>query len=281
MDKNKSTWKIWRLTKVLYFIITIPLVWFWAWVLLLLQEIHRWSYDSGIQINDYYIWALYMILFLISYILLTDLIRRIISYINNWSFNWFIPYIEILKRFFIFIIIIWWIISLILVSLSQNLRNECTWNNEWFNDYWICSCDEWFKMNSNNKCNPFLMNKISWEYSYYYWNDWKNWSIQIYPLNDNEILFYLHISKGAPSYNQWTLFWKVKIKNYYWEFNDNETLCNISFLFSEKNLTLKTLKESDCGFWYWVFADWNYNKISSIIPTTYTSLIGEELNFNR
>lgn len=165
MDKNKSTWKLWRLTKVLYFIITIPLVWLWAWALLLLQEINRWSYSSWIWINDYYIWALYMILFLISYILLTDLIRRIISYINNWTFYWFIPYIEILKRFSIIIIIIWWIISVILISLSQNLRNECTWNNEWFNDYWVCSCYEWY-IRENWSCKKDIKIYDNWEISF-------------------------------------------------------------------------------------------------------------------
>lgn len=170
MDKNKSNWKLWRLTKVLYFIITLPLVLFWAWALLFLQEIHRWSYDLGVRINDYFIWTLYMILFLLSYILVTDFIKRIISYINNWTLNWFISYIEILKRFFILIIIIWWIIPVILVSLSQNLRNECTWNNEWFNDYWVCSCHESYKR-ENWSCKKDIKIYDNWEVSFTY--PWK------------------------------------------------------------------------------------------------------------
>ena len=92
MENKKSNWKIWRLTKVLYFIITLPLVLLWAWTILSSQETYNW----GIWINDYYIWSLYMILFLISYILSTDFIRRVISYINNWNFNWFIDYNKIL-----------------------------------------------------------------------------------------------------------------------------------------------------------------------------------------
>lgn len=190
MDKNKSTWKLWRLIKVLYFIITIPLVWLWAWALLLSQEIRRWSYDSGIQINDYYIWALYMILFLISYLLLTDLIRRIISYINNWTFNWFIPYIKILKKFSILIIIIWWIISFILFSLSKNLRNECTWNNEWFNDYWVCSCYEWY-IKENWSCKKDIKIYDNWEISFSY--PWKliidNKEFEIFKFFEKENIF--------------------------------------------------------------------------------------------
>ncbi|NVP18015.1 hypothetical protein HUU51_04830 [Candidatus Gracilibacteria bacterium] len=159
MDKNKSAGKLWRLTKVLYFIITIPLVGLGAGALLLLQEINRGSYSSGIWINDYYIGSLYMILFLISYILLTDLIRRIISYINNGTFNGFIPYIEILKRFSILIIIIGGIISVILISLSQNLRNECTGNNEGFNDYGVCNCYEGY-IRENGSCKITLEKTI-------------------------------------------------------------------------------------------------------------------------
>ncbi len=132
MENKKSNWKIWRLTKVLYFIITLPLVLLWAWTILSSQETYNW----GIWINDYYIWSLYMILFLISYILSTDFIRRVISYINNWTFNWFIPYIKILKRFFIIIILILWITLITLVSLSNNFKktNNITPTNNFINE---------------------------------------------------------------------------------------------------------------------------------------------------
>ncbi len=246
MDKNKSTWKFWRLTKVLYFIITIPLVWFWAWALLLLQEIHRWSYDSGILINDYYIWALYMILFLISYILLTDLIRRIISYINNWTFNWFIPYIEILKKFFILIIIIWWIISVILVSLSQNLRNECTWNNEWFNDYWVCSCNEWY-IRENWNCKITLektiLNAIPyWSFLREYKEiPWENWVYMWIYIKNYEILSewkheYSFNWEKMPLYSD--CFWNVEWQWIKWEY----------YLFTFKNWRI--LNEKEVPVWF-------------------------------
>ncbi|MFA5917635.1 MAG: hypothetical protein WC850_05380 [Candidatus Gracilibacteria bacterium] len=167
MDKNKSNGKLWRLTKVLYFIITLPLVLFGAGALLFLQEIHRGSYDLGVRINDYFIGTLYMILFLLSYILVTDFIKRIISYINNGTLNGFISYIEILKRFFILIIIIGGIIPVILVSLSQNLRNECTGNNEGFNDYGVCSCHESYKR-ENGSCKKDIKIYDNGEVSFTY-----------------------------------------------------------------------------------------------------------------
>jgi hypothetical protein len=60
--------------------------------------------------------------------------------------------------------------SVILVSLSQNLRNECTWNNEWFNDYWICSCDELY-IRENWVCKKNIKSYDNWEISFTY--PWK------------------------------------------------------------------------------------------------------------
>lgn len=254
MDKNKTTWKLWRLTKVLYFIITIPLVWLWAWALLLLQEINRWSYSSWIWINDYYIWSLYMILFLISYILLTDLIRRIISYVNNWTFGWFIPYVEILKRFSILIIIIWWIISVILVSLSQNLRNECTWNNEWFNDYWVCGCNEWY-IRENWNCKITLEKTILnvipyWSFLREYKEiPWVNWTyLWIYVKN------YLILEEWKQEYSfNWEkmplysdCFWNVEWQWIKWEY----------YLFTFKDW--KILSEKEIPVWF-RFDNLSYN----------------------
>lgn len=222
--------RFWRLTKVLYFIITVPLVILWSWDFLFLQQIHRWNIFHWIYVNDYYIWFLYVILFLISYILWTDLIRRIISYINNWTFNWFIPYIKILKRFSILIIIIWWIISVTLVSLSQNLRNECTWNNEWFNDYWICSCNDLY-LRENWSCKKDIKVYDNWEISFSYpwkliidnkeFEDFKFFekeNILVKKYNFDSLTWYCldwlkNRLEWEINWTMWEWIWRIKTKN--------------------------------------------------------------------
>lgn len=143
MKKQKeSSWKLWRLLKVFYFIITIPLILTISWIVFYSQRIYRWNAYFSIQ--DYYSWILYSLFIIIWYIILTDLFRRIIDYINNWGFKGFISYYSILTKYLFHLIIIWWIVVSVLLGWSQKLKNECTTWNEAFNDYWVCTCDSWY-----------------------------------------------------------------------------------------------------------------------------------------
>ena len=152
-----NTIKLWRLLKVIYFIITIPIVIGGRIWIAISQEIYRWN--NYVTVNDYYIGILYAIIFVVSYIITTDIIRRIISYINHGNFKGFIPYAIILKKYLLKIIIGGIIISIILVALSQKMRNECTWENEEFNEQGICTCKVWYEK-SNLMCIPTIGQKI-------------------------------------------------------------------------------------------------------------------------
>lgn len=155
--------KLWRLTKVLYFLITIPFV--IIGVGLLITEAvqiargvdHNW-YNN--YISDYYLWSVYAIILIIWYLLLTDFIRRIISYIDNWSFSWVFDYVKIIKEkityiIWLFLIICW------LLFWSYQLNNQCTGSNEYFDQYWFCVCREWYVRSENWKCIETFETKVS------------------------------------------------------------------------------------------------------------------------
>lgn len=121
MEKYTSfSWRWWRLTKVLYFLVTIPLIWSLVLVYVLYWSEHYCWVDSY-WINNYvwdpYIWLLIFIACIALYIILTDWLRRILYYVLNWSFDGFLNYKLIftyIKKYFI----VGWILIWILLFLS-------------------------------------------------------------------------------------------------------------------------------------------------------------------
>lgn len=104
-------WKLWRLLKVVYFLITISLFIYFGYVDTFLFG----TWDS----------SLYIISLPIIYIFFTDFLVRLLSYINKWNFIWFIPK----KIYIIWILIICFILILyLLIYLSEtNLFIEKDW----------------------------------------------------------------------------------------------------------------------------------------------------------
>lgn len=198
---NKKSSILWRLLKVIYFVISLPIV-CWAWFFVLTeQKVYRWT--AYFSVNDYYLWAIYWILIILGYIFFTDLLRRIISYIVEWSFNWFFPYIKILKQYFWWIIIIPIILFSALSNSSTALRNECTWSNEWFNNYWVCSCNEWY-IRKNWFCEitlkKLILNKIPyWSFLREYKEiPWKTWVYLWIYINNYTIDEEMNTTKDMP-----------------------------------------------------------------------------------
>jgi hypothetical protein len=90
--------------------------------------------------------------------------------------------------------------------------------------------------------------------------------ITVYPESDDFILFYIDISRGAPSYSMGNHYDRVKIKSnkgiYYIKYEENDNPCSFSFVFAGDQLIIKTVKEgSECGFGGNVFVDGEYYKV--------------------
>jgi hypothetical protein len=110
--------------------------------------------------------------------------------------------------------------------------------------------------------------------------------ITIYPESDDTILFFLDISRGAPSYNMGNMYDRVKIKSgkgvYFNKFEDYDNNCKFSFIFSNNTLVIKTIDNSmDCGFGGNVFADGKYKKTSSAKYDRFTDMTGKIYYFSK
>lgn len=160
MQKNRPSEIIWRLTKVLYFVVTTPLI--LGICVLLLTDTFADKSNSLILIHDRYLWAIYGILVIFSYLLITDLFRRIVSYIGGGKWYWFIPYIELLNGKRIMIqksLIALGVIIILLFIWSYNVREYCTWENEYIDKGWVCACDDWY-IKSEGACIITFEQKI-------------------------------------------------------------------------------------------------------------------------
>jgi hypothetical protein len=228
---------MWRFIKVLYFIITLPIVLVWWNIIFTEQNIYRWN--NYFSVNDYYLWTLYLVLFVLSYIIITDFLRRIISYINKWKFIWFIPYLDILKKYIFLILIIWfWLISF-LINWSENLRNECKWNNEIFNDYWVCICNDWF-IRDKNKCIKDEKMYDDWELSFIY-----PWKLVVSNKEFEDFKFFENVNIHVKKYNFNSLMWSCiewwsEIRS---DWNSNEKNKLFKDLTLENKSILKNIKE--------------------------------------
>jgi hypothetical protein len=92
--------------------------------------------------------------------------------------------------------------------------------------------------------------------------------ITVYEESDESILFYIDISRGAPSYNMGNLYDRVKIKSnkgiYYFKDEESDKPCSFSFVFTDNKLTIKTENDSyDCGFGGNVIVDGEYYKVKN------------------
>lgn len=110
--------------------------------------------------------------------------------------------------------------------------------------------------------------------------------IIIYPESDDSLLFYIDISRGAPSYNMGNLYDRVKIKSnkgiYYVKYEENDNACNFSFVFTGDKLTIKTVNGgNDCGFGGNVSVDGQYYKVKNAKFDYFIDMTGEKYFFNK
>lgn len=150
---NSISLKLWRGLKVIYFLITIPLTILVVSIAFEAPEIYHWTDPSGrsIYVADHSLWLLYSLLIIVGYVILTDLIRRLISYISDGSFKGFIDYMWILIGNFYYILIglglVW-----ILGYKSYDANHQCENNYERYDEYWTCSCWKGYIRNNQGMC---------------------------------------------------------------------------------------------------------------------------------
>ncbi len=108
-------------------------------------------------------------------------------------------------------------------------------------------------------------------------------TIQLYPLNDTSLLFYLDVNRGAPSYNMGAMLGEVQIKDgrAMYSFKEGDYIdCKLNFIFSGDTLSLvSTDGQSDCGFGYGVYADGNYVLKSHELPRFFLTGEGDTIFF--
>lgn len=109
-------------------------------------------------------------------------------------------------------------------------------------------------------------------------------SVMIYPLNDNTVMFFLDVSRGAPSYNSGQLLGQMTIKDnvgtydakQHYEYLD----CTLTFEFSGDQLTVTTGDgKNDCGFGHGVYADNTYKLADKSIPSYFINMAGDTFQF--
>jgi len=107
-------------------------------------------------------------------------------------------------------------------------------------------------------------------------------SVMIYPLEGNAALFFLDLSRGAPSYNSGRLEGRMTIKDNfgtYEEINEYNN-CILKFKFASQQLEITTEdRHSNCGFGGNVNADNIYKLIDKSIPQYYLSVEDEKIFF--
>ena len=163
--------KIRRLVKVSYGLLSIVVI---IWFIVLVSDsfnLYRWwlSYDIH---NKYFI-IVSIVWFIVWWIIFSDLIRRIASYINNWSIKWFINY-----KTYIWYILGILVFSWLIIRLWYQEEDKCkqllqSWES------WICTCLIWYKMDwdtCKREYKIYSTGDISLEYpsEMTLWNDYNN-----------------------------------------------------------------------------------------------------------
>jgi hypothetical protein len=106
----------------------------------------------------------------------------------------------------------------------------------------------------------------------------------IFPETDSTVLFYLDISRGAPSYNLGQLYNRLIIKNnkatYYSKENYDQKGCKWQITINDKILIIKTLDDCyDCGFGANIYADNHYTRKDNKIPVYFIDGHGNKIYF--
>ena len=114
-------------------------------------------------------------------------------------------------------------------------------------------------------------------------------SVTVYPETDSTILFYIDISKGAPSYNLGQLYARLKIKDgegiYFstdFDNTDEKKGCKWQMTIKKQMLTIKTLEDCyECGFGANVIGDNQYTLKNSKIPQFFIDGTNNKIFFSK
>lgn len=212
MKTSSQKWKLWRLIKVLYFIISAPILLAAATLAYIGSEVAR---GENTVVNYFWFFA-WIIIIIISYIIISDLLKRICNYVSYGRFNWFIKTTkEHTSSWFAIVITLTF-----LLILSHNFKDYCSEKWEFINKNGDCECSVGFEKNKNNTCSINTEWKIiekipSWAFL----REFKNvpWE------DDTYIWVYINnykvnpISEENPPYTD--CFWEVEWNSIEWEYH--------------------------------------------------------------
>lgn len=139
---KKTSWgKFRRLFVVLYFLITIPII----LIAIIWIRNNTDIYSRSFYFRNFYKTFFWIIIAIIGYVIITDLFRRIASFIWNWSFSGFLNYRKIFTKhrlyvlFLIILVVTLWILD---NYRTNKIKNSCTWDWEILHKDLTCTCEE-------------------------------------------------------------------------------------------------------------------------------------------
>ncbi|HEY2722344.1 MAG TPA: hypothetical protein VGI82_11495 [Chitinophagaceae bacterium] len=114
----------------------------------------------------------------------------------------------------------------------------------------------------------------------------KTGGVIVYPETDSTILFCIDLNRGVPSYNMGFAYGRLKIIKdggiFYEKPDSAGSGCKWLFVFSKKNLTIRTLDHQyECGFGAGVFADGDFKRASSKIFEFFEDNEGRKFYFRQ
>lgn len=140
-NKKPSWGKFRRLLVVLYFLITIPIV----FIAIVWIRNNTEIYSRSFYFRNFYKTFFRIVIVIVGYIMITDLFRRICSFIWNWSFNGFLNYKKLFTKHRLYVLMLVLLLTTlwILDSYRTNkIKNACTWDWEILHKNLNCTCEE-------------------------------------------------------------------------------------------------------------------------------------------
>ncbi|PZX61929.1 hypothetical protein [Hydrotalea sandarakina] len=109
-------------------------------------------------------------------------------------------------------------------------------------------------------------------------------SVIIYPNSDSTALFYMELSRGAPSYNSGELFGEIQLKDDFGIYDSRkyepDLDCVLKFIFDlNKLVVISQNGHEDCGFGNAVVADHFYYRQNRSIPKYFIDGPGDTIQF--
>lgn len=104
--------------------------------------------------------------------------------------------------------------------------------------------------------------------------------IDIYPETDSSVLFYLDLNRGAPSYNMGSEYGRLIVKDdsaIYIAGDSNA--CILSFTFFKKEIVIKSINNSGCGYGGGVYADGTFYKDNDLVKKYFIGHQGDTTYF--